>query len=57
MQDRFYLDASFETTQPLTLTDPEFHHLKVLRIAPGEKVELVNGRGSLATATLLKLDV
>lgn len=54
MQDRFYLDAPLETN--LTLTDSEFHHLKVLRIAPGDQVELVNGQGFLAKALVLKLD-
>ena len=39
-QDRFYLDAPFETGETLKLEDPEFHHLKVLRIAPGEEITM-----------------
>lgn len=54
-QDRFYLDAAFQTDQTLTLEESEFHHLRVLRIAPDEEIDLVNGRGDLAKASVLKL--
>ncbi len=52
--ERFFIDAILEET--LSLSGPEFHHLAhVMRIAPGEEVELVNGRGSLARAKVLSL--
>lgn len=52
--ERFYIDA--DLTGLLTLTGPEHHHLiHVMRIRVGEKVELVNGRGSLAIAKLTSL--
>ena len=52
--DRFYIDAPLEGE--VTLTGEEFHHLsRVMRKATGEVVELVNGKGGLATATLTHL--
>lgn len=49
---RFYLNDSLQSPN-VTLTGPEFHHLKnVMRARPGDTVELVNGEGSLATARL-----
>jgi 16S rRNA (uracil1498-N3)-methyltransferase len=52
MIDRFYADDSFEAAIA-DLSGPEFHHLAhVMRIKTGETVELVNGRGLIATAQL-----
>ncbi len=48
---RYFTDS--DLTQPVTLTGPEFQHLtRVMRAQPGDTVELVDGRGHLATATL-----
>lgn len=52
--ERFFIDAVLEGN--LSLSGPEFHHLAhVMRIAAGEEVELVNGRGALARAKVLSL--
>jgi 16S rRNA (uracil1498-N3)-methyltransferase len=55
--ERFYLDASFSIGHPYIIEGPEHHHMvHVTRVSLGEKVELINGRGSLAEATLTKID-
>lgn len=52
--ERFYIDADLAGT--LTLTGPEQHHLAhVMRIRIGEQIELVNGRGALATAEVVSI--
>lgn len=54
--NRFYLDAPFTPETTLSLEGGELHHLAhVVRIAVGEEIELVNGRGGLARAKLLSL--
>jgi 16S rRNA (uracil1498-N3)-methyltransferase len=53
---RYYLDAPFLESETLVLADEEFHHLaRVLRARKGDVVELVNGRGQLAQATVTEL--
>jgi 16S rRNA (uracil1498-N3)-methyltransferase len=53
--ERFYLDADLQGS--LTLMGTELHHLAhVCRIRPGEEIELVNGRGTLAKAVVLTID-
>ena len=56
MIDRFFLDDSLAQGEKIDLPEPEFRHLKVLRIGVGEEIELVNGRGSLATARVERMD-
>lgn len=52
--ERFYIDQPL--TDTLTLEGTEFHHLAhVMRVRVGEEIELVNGRGALATATVLAI--
>lgn len=52
--ERFYIDAELEGT--LSLEGAELHHLAhVMRIQPGEVIELVNGRGELASAKVLSV--
>lgn len=52
--ERFYIDTDLSDT--LTLEGTEFHHLAhVMRVRVGEEIELVNGRGALATATVLAI--
>ena len=54
--DRFFTPAPLQTST-ISLEGEEFHHLvKVMRIRPGETVELINGRGELAKSQLLPLD-
>ena len=54
--ERFYINADLQEGKTVALTDLELHHLAhVMRIRINEEVELVNGRGSLATARLTSL--
>ena len=52
--DRFYFEGPLVAN--ITLEGAEFHHLKVMRIAEGEEVEVINGKGSLAKAKLIQLE-
>lgn len=52
--DRFFIDAPLTT--PLILEGPELHHLHVMRIRPGETIEVVNGRGELVQAVVESID-
>lgn len=55
--DRFFYDFPFTTHQKVQLEGIEFHHLAhVTRTKPGEVVELVNGKGQLASASLEKVE-
>jgi 16S rRNA (uracil1498-N3)-methyltransferase len=50
---RYYSDRELTTGSVVTLTDVENHHLvRVVRAVEGQNVEIVNGRGVLATATV-----
>ncbi len=50
---RLYLDASLEEGSTYSLPKEELHHLmRVLRYAPGDEMEVVNGKGRLAIARL-----
>ncbi|HSX11173.1 MAG TPA: RsmE family RNA methyltransferase [Chlamydiales bacterium] len=52
--ERFYIDAPL--TDTLSLEGTEFHHLAhVMRARVGDSIELVNGRGALATAEVTAL--
>ncbi|MBA3957503.1 MAG: 16S rRNA (uracil(1498)-N(3))-methyltransferase [Parachlamydiaceae bacterium] len=54
--ERFYSPQEFTPQQNLVLEETEFHHLAhVVRIQVGEEVELVNGAGALARATVRTL--
>ncbi|HSW71878.1 MAG TPA: RsmE family RNA methyltransferase [Chlamydiales bacterium] len=50
--NRFFLDASFSPHDSLPIEGEELAHMRVLRLQPGEELELINGKGSLATCTL-----
>jgi 16S rRNA (uracil1498-N3)-methyltransferase len=53
--DRFYIPRPLK--DPLTIEGDELHHLsKVMRIRPGETLEIVNGMGDLAIAEVAILD-
>lgn len=55
--NRFYLDQQLHPEEEVFLIDSEHHHLAhVMRLAVGETVELVNGKGALAKAKLESLD-
>ncbi len=51
--NRYYLDSPLLENTEVVLTDDEFHHLKnVLRKQSGDQIELVDGKGTLATAVV-----
>lgn len=55
--ERYFSDSDLVKGESLTLTDQEFHHLvHVTRIKSGEEIEVVNGRGALATAIVNRLE-
>lgn len=54
--ERYFSSLELVQGGTVELIDQEFHHLKnVMRTQEGETIELVNGRGQLATAELTKL--
>lgn len=54
--ERYYTKNSLKTGQKVVLIEGEFHHLvHVMRTAVGDSVELVNGAGQLAKATVCQL--
>lgn len=56
-KDRFYIDAELALGAAVTLTSVEARHLsQVMRFRIGEQVELVNGRGVLASAHIDHID-
>ncbi len=56
-QNRFYIENNLEQDALVQLEGKEHHHLKnVMRAAIGEEVELVNGKGVLATAEIKSID-
>lgn len=49
--NRFFFDGPLEQGRSIDLQDSEHHHVsRVMRIAAGEEIEIVNGRGILAFA-------
>lgn len=55
--DRFFVSESFSAKSKTTLKDQELHHLlHVMRVQVGETIELINGKGQLAKATLEKVE-
>lgn len=52
--DRFFVAGTLYPS--LALTGAEFHHLKVMRINPGEEIEVVNGKGAFAKAIVHSID-
>jgi len=54
---RFFLPPQAVDGDRVVLTGPEAHHLaSVLRLKPGQMVELFDGRGTVCTATLDTVD-
>ncbi len=52
---RYYTDKILKKDSSVVVDGPEFHHFAhVMRGKVGDKVELVDGRGSLALATVTK---
>lgn len=54
--NRFYLDTPFEEDSIVSIMGDEWHHLaRVHKSREGDLVELVNGKGQLVEAKVLKL--
>jgi len=52
---RFLLLETLQVNSEVTLSNEESHHLvKVVRIREGEAIELVNGKGEVATARVIE---
>jgi len=55
--DRFFIDGHLKRGTSVLLEGPEHHHLAhVMRLGKGEEVALVNGRGDLATGTIIEVN-
>lgn len=54
--DRFFIATPLQSDHEVILEDSEFHHLQVMRLKEGEKIELVNGQGMLAHALIKKME-
>lgn len=54
--DRFFIEDPLVNGTVVTIEGPEQHHLRVMRVAVGETVELVNGKGALGIGRLEVLD-
>ncbi len=55
--ERFYSPNPLQQGEEVFLTDLEFHHLvNVMRIRENECIEIVNGNGQLATATVKRIE-
>lgn len=55
--ERFFADSLFENNASIKLEDQEFHHLvNVMRAGLGDSIELVNGQGQLAVASLQTIE-
>ena len=54
--NRYYIDAQLHLNESVTLSGDEWHHLtRVSRSRKGELVELINGKGQLAEASISDL--
>ncbi len=54
--ERYFLDATFQVDEPYELTAAEFHHLShVMRDKVGDTIELINGKGCLATGVITRI--
>lgn len=55
--ERYFISDNFLPDTEITLEGQEFHHLAhVMRTRAGEIIELVNGKGQLATAIIVALE-
>lgn len=54
--DRFYLDSDLTKKETVLLQDAEHHHLShVMKLSVGETVELIDGKGGLATGKIKEI--
>ena len=50
--ERFFLSESLLNKKVIHFDQKESHHLKVMRMREGETIEIINGQGEIAQATL-----
>lgn len=56
MKPRFFVNLPFERDQTVELPSEESHHLsRVLRLTEGELIDLVDGKGHVATAEIVEI--
>ncbi len=56
MIDRFFIDRPLTEGASVEIRDKEFHHLaNVMRVKPGDAVEIINGQGALAKAVVKEI--
>lgn len=54
--ERFYCDAPLNSQTTVNLKEKEFHHMAhVIRVKEGDEIELIDGKGALAQATVASL--
>lgn len=54
--ERYYYPEDFQEGNPISLVDVEFHHLvNVMRNRIGDTIELINGKGQLATGRIQEI--
>ncbi len=53
--DRYYTPRPLSPDQTLVLSGEEARHARVMRAKAGGQIELINGKGAIATATLLEV--
>lgn len=54
--NRFFLDCPFVKNEEKVLSSEELHHIKVLRKKEQDSIEIINGQGQFAHATIIKLE-
>ena len=55
--ERYYIEKALKKGDLIPLQDQEFHHLvRVMRAKAGEEIEVINGQGCLATATVKSIE-
>ena len=50
--ERFFYDSPFQAKEPLIIEGDEVQHLRVMRLHVGDRIEMVNGKGQLAIASI-----
>jgi len=53
--DRYYVDSPLHPKETISIEGSEFRHMHVMRAKKGDTIELVNGKGQLAHASILDL--
>jgi 16S rRNA (uracil1498-N3)-methyltransferase len=54
--ERFFADEPLHVGDEVSLSDAELHHLAVMRTRVGQSAEIINGKGKVARATLLRVN-